>query len=279
MPECTLCCDEKTLMTVGECEHPFVCLDCTYKCRSVNGNIRCLHCNQELKQVAVIEDVDTPFSSLSLVSTEEFKSGIFYTSQKTKSACYALEEAKCPIAKCGKKFTDMNHLKKHLKEKHKRTYCEICLQNQTLLLSEQKVYRFPDHHEHLTQGDCDEDDNIVLYHPLCPFCNIRFFNEDAFLIHMKGEHIRCNLCNLKENPHVYYKNEQSLRIHHEKSHFACSYQECSKVAFKTKEELENHINKVHLRNNSKKGVISFNSKEEKFVMKDNEGKNVSKEVN
>lgn len=283
MPECYLCCDQKEIMTVGICEHPFVCLDCCYKCRVITKNTRCSHCNQDLEKVAAIDNPDSLFSSLVLTSQDEFKCGIYYTNPRTKFKCFSLESSDCPIPQCKKNFKDLKSLKKHLSSTHKRTFCEICLNNQALLLSEQKVYRFLDFEQHMQKGDFDEDNNIILFHPFCDFCQKSFFNEDAFTAHLKSEHVRCNLCDVNETKWIHYNNLVTLQIHQTKSHYGCHFPECIEkmtIAFKHKIDLEVHLNKGHYKTNTKQKVALSTEKqiEPKFSFKDKEGVNFSEQV-
>lgn len=283
MAECNLCCEEKEIMTVGICEHPYVCLECTYKCRIKTKNLRCIYCNQDLPKVAAIENLNKKFSELELTSQDEFKTGIYFTSQKTKSRCFSLESTLCPIQKCGKLFAEIKSLKKHLLASHKRVFCEICLDKQALLLSEQKIYRLGEYDEHLEKGDFDDENNIIMFHPWCVFCEKRFFNEEEFMRHVRSEHIRCTYCDPNDTKCVYYSHQISLRAHQFKSHIVCNMSECvdkQGVVFRSKEEFEGHLNKIHYKNNQKpKVVIGGQSvKEDKFVFKDKEGVDLSGQV-
>lgn len=283
MSECKLCCEDKELLTVGVCEHPYVCLDCTYKCRVITKNNKCTFCNQELLKVAVVESPEQTFSSLTLLSTEEFKNGIFWTSQKTRGKCLALEAKMCPVPNCKKSFGEINALKKHLLDAHKRKFCEICLGGQALLLSEQRIFRFGDLEDHMQKGDIDEDNNVVMFHPFCKFCERYFFNEEQFTAHLKIDHLRCNICPPAETKFVYYANPLTLRTHYVKTHFACNYTECVErpgTVFKTKDELENHFGKVHLKQGGNKKVMIPASApvEAKFELKDSEGVDVLPQV-
>ena len=260
-----------------------MCLECTYKCRIKTKNMRCIYCNQDLPKVAAIENLNKKFSELELTSQDEFKQGIYFTSQKTKSRCFGLESLVCPIPKCGKSFADLKSLKKHLSSSHKRVFCEICLERQALLLSEQKVYRVGEYNEHLDKGDFDEENNIIVFHPWCVFCEKRFFNEDDFLGHVRAEHTRCSYCDPNESRYIYYSHQISLRTHQSKSHIRCNMSECldkDGMVFRNREEFEGHLNKVHYKGSQKQKILIGEgvAKEEKFVFKDNEGVDISVQV-
>jgi hypothetical protein len=248
MPECLICTEDQPIVTVGNCEHPFVCLECTYKCRKINSNLRCIYCNQELEEVAAISDTNVSFAELSKTNLFRFKAGIFSTDEESKRACYRLESMNCVIKKCGKMFNDMSSLKKHLHETHKRYFCDLCLDNRALLVNEQKIYRHEELKDHLTKGDFDEEDNLVSLHPFCNFCNKYFFNEELFTSHLRKDHMKCHLCTTDKHKWIYYDKYQNLAIHFKMSHFMCNDPKCLEqcfIAFKTSDELERHFNQTH----------------------------------
>lgn len=49
-------------MTAGVCEHKVCCLRCTVKLRSINFSTKCVYCNQELKEVVVLDDEEKTFA-------------------------------------------------------------------------------------------------------------------------------------------------------------------------------------------------------------------------
>lgn len=107
------------------------------------------------------------------------------------------------------------------------------------------MYRKEELARHLEKGDFDEDENLISLHPFCSFCRKNFFNEDAFILHLKRDHFKCDICKGEAQKYVYYNRYPNLQIHFNMSHFACSYKEClskGMVVFETKEELEKHLN-------------------------------------
>lgn len=53
--ECILCCEPREFYTLGKCNHSDVCLECSYKMRKKEKNIKCVICNEELIKVIVID--------------------------------------------------------------------------------------------------------------------------------------------------------------------------------------------------------------------------------
>lgn len=89
--ECLICCERVNFMTIGECNHKVVCLKCCIKMRSISKNTKCIYCNEELSRVAVIDDEDCTFTEVE-IDMREFKDGIYYTSPRTKGACFYLDK-------------------------------------------------------------------------------------------------------------------------------------------------------------------------------------------
>lgn len=44
---------------------------------------------------------------------------------------------------------------------------EVCLQHRPILLCEQTVYDWEGLRQHLVEGEIDENENLLVYHPLC----------------------------------------------------------------------------------------------------------------
>jgi hypothetical protein len=256
MPECLICTEDQAIMTVGNCEHPFVCLECTYKCRQINANTRCIYCNQQLDEVVTVKDVNTSFVELSKLPLNRFKAGIFYFDDESRRACFKLESMNCVIKKCGKQFADLKFLKTHLKDAHKRYFCDLCLENRALLVNEQTIYRLEELNTHMDKGDFDEEDNLVSLHPYCDFCNKYFFNEEQFTSHMRKDHMKCHLCTTEKHKWMYYAKYENLATHFKMSHYMCNYPECVEkcfIAYKTQDELDRHVNQAHT-GGAKKGT-------------------------
>lgn len=280
MTECLICCEEKEIMAVGECEHPYVCLTCTYKLRSLNKNMKCIYCNQELTKIIAISEANQTFEDLNRKGPIHFSHGINYVDEKVKWACYDLESIKCGVKECKKRmtFTNITAYKKHLKEDHRRYLCDLCVEHRTLMIDEHKVYRKEDLDNHYNQGDYDEDDNLIFMHPYCVFCNISYYNEEKFLAHVKQDHMKCHLCTHEDYKNVYYKNYKTLEIHFMMSHYLCIVPECKAkcfVVFKNRGELEKHNVNAHGANPSDYKAMLFTVEKTDHTIKDNEGEDVT----
>lgn len=246
---CTICCEESMYMTAGVCEHKVCCLRCTVKLRSINFSTKCVYCNQELKEVVVLDDEEKTFAG-ERAGMQEFDHGIHFINESTQGACVFLSKFRCkePFCECKEYFKTTNNYKLHLSRDHHKFLCGICEQNEVLLLNEHPTYTAEELSSHLQNGTFDEEYNLVALHPFCSFCNAHFFNDDAFKDHLKKDHEKCYLCEDEKNRWHYYKNYSSLEKHFEKSHFICKEQSCKQitfVAFKTERELQLHNKNQH----------------------------------
>ena len=273
MKECFLCIEEKEFFTIGKCNHICVCISCSYKCRVLNNNRKCLYCNLEQDIVVITNREDSQFDNFSAEDLICFKSGIYYHNNEGRTACLRLENFMCPTKKCRRTFNSLIQLKDHLKNHHHLNFCDLCLENQSLLISEQKLYNQIDLKNHLERGEFDEDGNLTNMHPNCHFCDIRFFSEDSFIAHIKKEHIKCHLCKGEDRKWIYYNHYLSIEIHFSKSHFLCNYPECKEkcfVVFDSAENLERHVAQQHSSAKHRNLKIGQERSQKSEIM-DNEG--------
>lgn len=99
----------------------------------------------------------------------------------------------------------------------------------------------------MRNGDRNDNDELMVYHPYCSFCRKYFYDLEAFKIHLKTEHQFCEICK-KDYPNRYYETLEQLKVHYEMTHFVCKFKECESeipIAFKSQEELDHHIDVKH----------------------------------
>lgn len=243
MFECAICCEERIVVAVGLCGHAQVCLECSFKMRARGGDQGCPVCKQQLAEVLVVA-APVPAQPPTGPRTH-FQHGIFFCDDVGRRECERLIALHCPVPKCRRDaLPNSNALQKHLRDQHRRFFCELCLDNRTLLVSQQRIFRSEELQRHLEHGDFDEEHNLIFRHPLCAFCNRRFFDEEAFLDHMRKAHFKCDLCRGEAQRHTYYHRYPNLQQHFSMSHYACPNPDCvakGHVAFETREQLEKHV--------------------------------------
>lgn len=129
---------------------------------------------------------------------------------------------RCPEEGCddNKVYQHLHYLKKHLKEKHQKFMCDLCVDNKMCVLSQHKLYTQYELQQHLKEGDYDEMGNIYFYHPTCSFCHNYFYDEMKFVKHMNECHLTCHLCPI-EHRFRFYKGYSNILKHFRSSHFLC----------------------------------------------------------
>lgn len=137
MPECLLCTEDREFMTVGECDHPVVCVECAYKLRVINENLWCGFCNIMLEEVIVTSEISKSYKVLNKsIYLEWYKAGICVYNKETYFAYRELENTKCAIGRCTKIFDCLENLTRHMKEAHDWYFCDLCLTHWALLISQ-----------------------------------------------------------------------------------------------------------------------------------------------
>ena len=112
----------------------------------------------------------------------------------------------------------MSLLKKHIRHEHDKQFCLICLENLSVFPFEMKLYSKKELVRHRVQGDADEKSHRG--HPECRFCDQRFFDNDALLLHLRKFHFWCHFCE-HDGKQDYYDVYESLRNHFAESHYLC----------------------------------------------------------
>lgn len=44
------------------------------------------------------------------------------------------------------------------------------------------------------KGDFDKENNLIMLHPLCLFCDKHFFSDEEYKKHLNKKHEKCFLC-------------------------------------------------------------------------------------
>ena len=81
-------------------------------------------------------------------------------------------------------------------------------------------------------------------HPLCKFCNTRFYGVDQLYDHLIHTHISCPICEKRGNPWQFFRDLKELVAHYDKKHFLCHYPGCM-MGFATSFDLKVHQGTEH----------------------------------
>ena len=87
-------------MVVGFCEHPMVCLECTFKLRSLNSQKSCIYCKKELHDVVATADPARKYASFKNSELELFSNGIYTSDEPSKTQSQTLVTIECSFPKC-----------------------------------------------------------------------------------------------------------------------------------------------------------------------------------
>lgn len=93
---------------------------------------------------------------------------------------------------------------------------------------ERRFYTRGDLAYHKRKGD--RDDKSHRGHPLCQFCDRRYFDQDELFKHLRKDHYFCHFCDA-DGYNFYYDQYDDLRIHFRKEHFLCEEEDCKDEKF------------------------------------------------
>lgn len=113
--------------------------------------------------------------------------------------------------------------------------CDLCLDNRAIFTNEQEIFTPAGLKKHLKQSG---------QHPLCRFCNRRWFDDQQLYRHMIDAHHTCHLCPVQFQ-HRYYRDLRALEDHLRSAHFLCEYCNERFVSFSTPNEYINHLATFH----------------------------------
>ena len=272
---CVVCGKEKELVAVGKCDHRRVCSYCVMKSRLHYDYKKCPICLEILDIVFICEFTDkTPYKDLmtkkgEFYEDEEFeKCNIYYTTIEGKEEALQLRGFNCPIRNChSESFENITSLSEHLNKVHKRFYCQYCLKENKLFLSQMSIYNQNNLNDHIKYGEYDNGLLISPPHPSGPFDGTTFYNDEQLFFHMNSFHFICQLCKDKKNI-IFYPELKNLLAHYKDNHYCCPFQECLAdvyVVFTKEEELISHLITKHKVQNANERLnkLIFERKNEK----------------
>ena len=236
---CQVCMNKMTVFSIGQCNHP-ICLVCSTRMRVLCQKNECAICRQDMPMVIF---------TLTKQKFEDIKDNIYPMDRKYK-ICFETEEIQniytellshknplCPE----ETFQSFKLLDKHMRRNHELYYCELCVTNLRLYSHERKLYTRKQLVEHRRKGD--PDDTSMKGHPLCEFCDTRFFDDEELFKHLRQQHYFCHFCDA-DGVQYFFNDYPDLRQHFIKDHFPCLDPECEKekwIVFRTEIDLKGHM--------------------------------------
>lgn len=138
--------------------------------------------------------------------------------------CHAL----AAVATSAKPSSSLRGLKDHLRERHERFLCDVCVENKKVFLGEQIRYTKEALSGHQKEGNPEIG---FKGHPLCEFCQKRYYDGNHLYDHLIKQHFSCDLCEKEGIRHKYYKNYNDLENHFRQTHFLCEDMRCLEKKF------------------------------------------------
>jgi len=146
-----------------------------------------------------------------------------------------------------KKVTPLSALQDHLRNKHRQTLCEICIE-----FKRDFVAKLPRFSPTQLKTHCQTGDGIssgFSGHPLCEFCRPkRFYDLTQLHLHLRKDHYKCHVCEKQGLDNQFFRNYTTLEQHFEKRHFLCKDPQCLAARFMVYEnelDLRHHSMSTH----------------------------------
>jgi hypothetical protein len=200
-------------------------------------------------------------------------------------AQYATFGARNTEHACASRFDSIKPLRAHVQKVHGMVYCSLCVLDRHVFLHEQLLYTNAALKQHTEEGERAAADEAAVAgnaklrssieslggtpqppplngHPMCNFCESRFYGNDQLYAHMRDRHETCHLCEKAGQPIVYYQNYVALEAHFGSQHYLCPDPMCREktfVVFSTDVALQAHVAKQHARSNKIELNFSYKS--------------------
>jgi E3 ubiquitin-protein ligase ZNF598 len=201
---CIVCYKNTKYYSVGACDHS-VCFECSSRMRCLLEKNECTICRQMLDYVIFTKE-RKQFKDLQHALPRFIfipKWGIYMQSEEIKQDFYELMEHRCKFCNKNNKvkngaeqspvvFSTLEELAKHVGRTHQLYACELCAHHIKVFTKERRFYSFKDYEIHEKEGDKNmKHDTSQRGHPLCKFCNKRYFDKDELFRHLRTEHYYC----------------------------------------------------------------------------------------
>lgn len=99
---CLLCCEETSIIGLGECNHKDFCYTCIYKLRELKHTLICPICNHENSAIIVSDDVEANFEDYDLDDMKCWDEtwNLYVASREAENAINSLRLIKCFVPNC-----------------------------------------------------------------------------------------------------------------------------------------------------------------------------------
>ncbi|ESN97774.1 hypothetical protein HELRODRAFT_85163 [Helobdella robusta] len=220
---CPVCHETIEIYAIGMCNHP-ICFRCSTRLRILCEQNDCAICRSNLKHVVFIKKKEK-FEKIAVHSFCLSKDVmIFSESEEVKQKYQDLLKHKCKLCNKEEEFGSFTLLKNHMRDMHSLLSCQLCLEHLKLFSSERKFYTRQEMVQHKKFGDVN--DKSYKGHPLCKFCDERYFDNDELNKHLRKAHFYCHICEENGVTGEYYCQYSDLHVHFREQHFVCEEGPC-----------------------------------------------------
>lgn len=253
---CIVCWRDIHVYAIGLCDHP-VCHECSTRMRVLCRKSECPICRRTLPKVIFVKEC-RPYEELNKrLYQVDVRPQICFEDESVRQAYRELLDNRCKYCppsstKPPTVFSSFALLRNHVRKEHNRTYCDLCVEHLKIFPGERTAYTRRDMARHQSQGDVDDTSHKG--HPLCKFCDVRYFDNDELYRHLRRDHYYCHFCG-DDYRLQYYRNYEYLRAHFREEHFLCEEGDCRNetftAAFRTEIDLKAHRAQQHNRSLTK----------------------------
>ncbi|TGZ73472.1 hypothetical protein CRM22_001493 [Opisthorchis felineus] len=215
---CSVCHEDIDFYAYGACNHP-TCTKCILKLRKFGSAdepdfSKCPTCRQNINKVLIMKDF-VPFDN---VVTSEMRHDpqydFIFPTQEIEKHYRDMLKSYCPI--CGEEKMSLSALNRHTTLEHQLSYCDLCIRYSRLLPCEfvpMKPTALAEHRKW--------DKQRKRGHPLCDFCEERFYEMEDLISHIRDRHFLCDLC-MTTGKFEVFREQWELLQHYSDAHHLCA---------------------------------------------------------
>ncbi|XP_033630564.1 E3 ubiquitin-protein ligase ZNF598-like [Asterias rubens] len=243
---CVLCCSGIKFYAVGQCNH-HICLKCSTRMRVLCEQKYCAVCRADMPKVIATLKLHPFHGIISHKYPVNRKAGIAFAMPEIQNEFRKLLWDICTICRFSSPEKSFKDLQDHMRKEHELFYCDLCIDQLKVFPFERKTYTRKDLAVHRRKGD--GKDTSYRGHPLCEFCDERYFDNDELLRHLRQQHYFCHFCETDGVSNQYYNDYDDLKEHFRLQHYLCEDDRCSQEqfthAFRSEIDLKAHRSTAH----------------------------------
>nr|CAH8861171.1 unnamed protein product [Trichobilharzia regenti] len=215
---CSVCHEDIDYYAYGSCNHP-TCTKCVLKLRKFGSAdepefSKCPTCRQNINRVVIMRKF-VPFDRIDVsVLRHDSRFDFMFPDVNIEHYYSNMLKSVCPI--CGEEKKSLSALNRHTTAEHHLSYCDLCIRYARLLPCEFTLMKPADLIKHRSW-----DKTKKKGHPLCDFCQERFYEMEDLIHHIRDLHFLCDLC-MATGKFVVFREQCELLDHYGDSHHLCT---------------------------------------------------------